>query len=93
MTLQVEIQEKNKEQIISAIRLLRGVKAVQENQNTKATKTIKTTKAIKATKPREFTEVVETKADYKAWLKAREDLARGDVIDFEELKRKYGYGI
>lgn len=81
MILQVEIQEKNKEQIISAIRLLRGVKAVQENQNTKATK------------PREFTEVVETKADYKAWLKAREDLARGDVIDFEELKRKYGYGI
>lgn len=37
-----------------------------------------------------FREVVESKADKKAWLKAREDLAKGDVISHEELKARYG---
>ena len=41
-------------------------------------------------KRRAFKEVVESKADKKAWLKAREDLAKGDVVSHEELKAKYG---
>ena len=41
-------------------------------------------------KKRAFKEVIESKADRKAWLKAREDLAKGETIRYEELKAKYG---
>lgn len=69
MTLNVEISNQNKEQIINAIRLIKGVKSV------------KSTNIIK--------EVVETKTDRKAWLKARKDLEKGETISLEELERKY----
>lgn len=70
MILQVEVSKQNSEQIIGAIRLLKGVKSVEP-------------------KKRAFKEVVESKADRKAWLKARKNLAKGDVISLEELERKY----
>lgn len=70
MVIQVEISDKNKEQIINAISLLKGVKICKKPK-------------------RIFEEVKESKADRKAWIKAREDLAKGDVINLEELERKY----
>ena len=69
MTLQVQISDQNKEQIINAIRLIKGVKSIQNANITK--------------------EVIETKADRKAWLKARKDLEKGKTISLEELERKY----
>lgn len=70
MTIEIEISDKNKEQIINAISLLKGVKICKKSK-------------------RIFKEVKESKADRKTWLKAREDLAKGDVISLEELERKY----
>ncbi|WP_300856716.1 hypothetical protein [uncultured Helicobacter sp.] len=69
MTLQVQISDQNKEQIINAIKLIKGVKSIQNANITK--------------------EVIETKADRKAWLKARKDLEKGKTISLEELERKY----
>lgn len=73
MTLQVQISDKNKSEIMSAIRLLKGVREVRETTESKSEKL-----------------PVETKADYKAWKKARKELERGETISHEELKRKYG---
>lgn len=70
MTLCVEINSQNQEQIVNAIRLIRGVKSVKDTSNIK--------------------EVVETKADRKAWKKARKELANGEAMSHEELKRKLG---
>lgn len=69
MTLIVDINSQNQEQIMSAIQLIRGVKSVKNMDKPK--------------------EVVETKADRKAWKKARKDLANGKAISLEELERKY----
>lgn len=69
MTLNVEISDQNKEQIINAIKLIKGVKSIQNANIAK--------------------EVIETKADRKAWLKARKDLEKGETISLEELERKY----
>lgn len=69
MTLQVQISDQNKEQIINAIKLIKGVKSIQNANIAK--------------------EVIETKADRKAWLKARKDLEKGETISLEELERKY----
>lgn len=77
MTIQVQISDKNKSEIISAIRLLKGVREVRESSKTKSEKL-----------PQKLP--VETKADYKAWKKARKELERGEAISHEELKRKYG---
>lgn len=74
MTLQVQISDKNKREIMSAIRLLRGVREVSESK--------KSHKAEKLP--------IETKADYKAWKKARKELERRESISHEDLKRKYG---
>ena len=57
MTLQVQINDKNKSEIMSAIRLLRGVREVSESCESNAEKL-----------------PIETKADYKAWKKARKEL-------------------
>ena len=73
MTLQVQISKKNKSEIMSAIRLLRGVREVSESCELQEEKL-----------------PIETKADYKAWKKARKELERGESISHEELKRKYG---
>lgn len=70
MTLIVDINSQNQEQIMSAIRLIRGVKSVKNTDKVK--------------------EVVETKADRKAWKKARKELANGEAISHEELKQKLG---
>ena len=88
MTLQVQISEKNKSEIMSAIRLLRGVREVSEshkiNESKKASKTRDLSKSKEEKLP------IETKADYKAWKKARKELEMGESISHEELKRKYG---
>lgn len=76
MTLQVQINDKNKSEIMSAIRLLRGVREVSESRE--------------ISKPKKEKLPIETKADYKAWKKARKELERGESISHEELKRKYG---
>ena len=68
MTLNVEISSQNQEQIINAIKLIKGVKGI----HTSITK-----------------EVKESKADRKAWKKARKDLEKGEAISLEELERKY----
>ncbi len=70
MTLLVDINSQNQEQIMNAIQLIRGVKSVKNMDKPK--------------------EVVETKADRKAWKKARKDLANGKAISMEELKQKLG---
>ncbi|MGX2982844.1 hypothetical protein [Helicobacter sp. 23-1045] len=70
MTLSVQISDKNKSEIMSAIRLLRGVREVKESDDEKLP--------------------IETKADYKAWKKARKELERGEAISHEALKKKYG---
>ncbi len=79
MTLQVQISDKNKSEIMSAIRLLRGVREVSESDESKKVRESKEEKLP-----------IETKADYKAWKKARKELERGETISHEELKRKYG---
>lgn len=78
MTLQVQISEKNKSEIMSAIRLLRGVREVSESCESKKVRESKEEKLP-----------IETKADYKAWKKARKELERGETISLEELERKY----
>lgn len=75
MTLQVQISDKNKSEIMSAIRLLRGVREVSESRE--------------ISKPKKEKVPIETKADYKAWKKARKELERGEAISLEELKNKY----
>ncbi|TLE16177.1 hypothetical protein LS72_004575 [Helicobacter apodemus] len=46
MTLQVEISNQNKEQIINAIKLIKGVKQVQEIPNAATLKALKESDAI-----------------------------------------------
>lgn len=75
MTLQVQINDKNKSEIMSAIRLLRGVREVSESREI--------SKSKKEKLP------IETKADYKAWKKARKELERGETISLEKIKKKY----
>lgn len=72
MTLQVQISKKNKSEIMSAIRLLRGVREVSESRELQEEKL-----------------PIETKADYKAWKKARKELERGESISLEKLKKKH----
>ena len=94
MTLRVQISEKNKSEIMSAIRLLRGVREVSESRKiSKSKKVCESQKSLKLQKSRKSKEEklpIETKADYKAWKKARKELERGESISHEELKRKYG---
>lgn len=85
MTLQVQISDKNKSEIMSAIRLLRGVREVRESCESKNVR-----KARDLSESKEEKLPIETKADYKAWKKARKELERGESISHEELKRKYG---
>lgn len=87
MTLQVQISEKNKSEIMSAIRLLRGVREVSESRKINESK--KASKTRDLSKPKEEKLPLETKADYKAWKKARKELERGETISLEELERKY----
>ena len=93
MTLQVQISEKNKSEIMSAIRLLRGVREVSESRKaSKPKKVCESQKSLKLQKSRQSQEEklpIETKADYKAWKKARKELERGETISLEELERKY----
>ena len=84
MTLQVQISEKNKSEIMSAIRLLRGVREVSESYEMRESK-----KPCKSRESKEEKLPIETKADYKAWKKARKELERGETISLEELERKY----
>lgn len=79
MTVQVQISDKYKDQTINAIKQLRGVREVLESSETK--------KSHKSSKSEKLP--IETKADYKAWKKARKDLERGETISLEELERKY----
>lgn len=88
MTLQVQISEKNKREIMSAIRLLRGVREVSESRKISESKKLR--KARDLSKSKEEKLPIETKADYKAWKKARKELEMGESISHEELKRKYG---
>lgn len=75
MTLQVQISEKNKSEIMSAIRLLRGVREVSESYESRESKEEKLP--------------IETKADYKAWKKARKELECGESISLEKFKKKH----
>lgn len=77
MTIQVQISDKNKSEIISAIRLLKGVREVRESSKTKSEKL-----------PQKLP--VETKADYKAWKKARKELKRGETYSLESVKKELG---
>ena len=89
MTLQVQISDKNKREIMNAIRLLRGVREVSESSESKG-ESYESQKAKKMCESNEEKLPIETKADYKAWKKARKELERGESISHEELKRKYG---
>ena len=77
MTIQVQISDKNKREIISAIRLLKGVREVRESTESKSEKL-----------PQKLP--VETKADYKAWKKARKELERGETYSLESVKKELG---
>ena len=77
MTIQVQISDKNKREIISAIRLLKGVREVRESAESKNEKL-----------PQKLP--VETKADYKAWKKARKELERGETYSLESVKKELG---
>lgn len=77
MTIQVQISDKNKSEIISAIRLLKGVREVRESAESKSEKL-----------PQNLP--VETKADYKAWKKARKELERGETYSLESVKKELG---
>ena len=83
MTLQVQISDKNKREIMSAIRLLRGVREVSEAQKGK-----KATQRL--SKQSEEKLPIETKADYKAWKKARKELERGETYSLESVKKELG---
>lgn len=87
MTLQVQISEKNKSEIMSAIRLLRGVREVSESRKINESKKLRKTRDLDKSKEEKLP--IETKADYKAWKKARKELERGETISLEELERKY----
>lgn len=87
MTLQVQISEKNKSEIMSAIRLLRGVREVSESHKISESKKLRKTRDLSKSKEEKLP--IETKADYKAWKKARKELERGETISLEELERKY----
>lgn len=73
MTIQVQISDKNKREIISAIRLLKGVREVRESAESKSEKL-----------------PIETKADYKAWKKARKELEHGETYSLESVKKELG---
>ena len=77
MTLQVQISDKNKSEIMSAIRLLRGVREVSESSESNG-------------ESNEEKLPIETKADYKAWKKARKELERGETYSLESVKRELG---
>ena len=79
MTVQVQISDKYKDQTINAIKQLKGVREVLESSDAK--------KSRKSSKNENLP--IETKADYKAWKKARKDLERGETISLEELAREY----
>ena len=79
MTLQVQISDKNKSEIMSAIRLLRGVREVSESSESNVGKSCEAEKLP-----------IETKADYKAWKKARKELERGETYSLESVKRELG---
>lgn len=87
MTLQVQISDKNKSEIMSAIRLLRGVREVSESHKSRESKKVSKTRDLSKSKEEKLP--IETKADYKAWKKARKELERGETISLEELERKY----
>ena len=78
MTLQVQISDKNKSEIMSAIRLLRGVRDVSESSESNVGES------------NEEKLPIETKADYKAWKKARKELERGETYSLESVKRELG---
>ena len=86
MTLQVQISDKNKSEIMSAIRLLRGVREVSESKG----KSYESQKAKKMCESNEEKLPIETKADYKAWKKARKELERGETYSLESVKRELG---
>lgn len=88
MTLQVQISEKNKSEIMSAIRLLRGVREVSESRKINESK--KASKARDLDKSKEEKLPIETKADYKAWKKARKELERGETYSLESVKKELG---
>ena len=94
MTLQVQISEKNKSEIMSAIRLLRGVREVSESAKVDKSKKMRDTqearKLQKSHKPKEEKLPIETKADYKAWKKARKELERGETYSLESVKKELG---
>ena len=94
MTLQVQISEKNKSEIMSAIRLLRGVREVSESRKiSKSKKVCESQKSLKLQKSRQSKEEklpIETKADYKAWKKARKELERGETYSLESVKKELG---
>ncbi len=76
MTLQVQISDKNKSEIMSAIRLLKGVREVRESHDLRESKEEKLP--------------IETKADYKAWKKARKELEMGETYSLESVKKELG---
>lgn len=82
MTLQVQISNKNKSEIMSAIRLLRGVREVSES--------IKVSESKKTREQKSEKLPIETKADYKAWKKARKELERGETYSLEFVKKELG---
>lgn len=88
MTLQVQISEKNKSEIMSAIRLLRGVREVSESHKSRESKKMR--ESQKSCKPKEEKLPIETKADYKAWKKARKELERGETYSLESVKKELG---
>ena len=67
---------------------------IKEQNKEQLIQAIKLLKGVKSVQELEskpaMKEVKESKEDYKAWLKAREDLAKGDVISHEELKKSLG---
>lgn len=80
MTVQVQISDKYKDQTINAIKQLRGVREVLESSETK--------KSHKSSKSEKLP--IETKADYKAWKKARKDLQKGETYSLEFVKQDLG---
>ena len=80
MTLQVQISDKQKDQTINAIKQLKGVLEVLESS--------KTHKSRNAEKSEKLP--IETKADYKAWKKARKDLERGETYSLDFVKKELG---
>lgn len=77
MIIQVQIQNAKASEVISAIKLLKGVKNVQAQNSKKAMK-------------KENLEIVWSKTDEKAWKKAREELERGEAISMEQMKKELG---